>query len=570
MISRKNAWVLINYSLLFVALLFSVATSLQAQQENDPGVVEGFVVNRVTRAPVPDAQVALHCQMLTDAKGCSPVTSVVTGKDGRFRCTSVAPGMYLLIPSAPKFLIPQGSVIVSTTVKRTAGIRGLEIEISPESRISGRVVDANGEPASRVEVVALQDGGGPRTVNPKVLQEAARVSTSAEGTFDIGGLQEGKYFVAARVKGKAAGGTQNSRADAPPVYRVYHPSVPDVERAAALHLTAGQEIGGVTIQLRPMLSASIRGSVRPFPKAELPHPAAAGQVVLEVISSSLDAPLTPACGAAGEFAIDGLLPGIYTFRLFRYQPLPGSNARTKRLLGQQTVNLGEAGISDLIIEAQTPSLNVKVRYGDDLPANSRTAAWMLTLVPTREQIGLSPPIQIEIKGDEILATELSPIQYEVRASLAKDLFVRTVTFNGMDVLWAPLDLTSGFGGTLDIALGSGTGKLAGTLAPTGSELRDVRVVLIPAAVSFEEVRFVPPLAVAPVNQGEFQLDDIRPGVYEAVAVRSFASGLWADPAFVASLRGKGEKVTIQSKSSTRVTLSSSIDAEGLTRIVKAK
>jgi Carboxypeptidase regulatory-like domain len=138
--------------------------------------------DRTIEFPVADVQVLV--------RGSAGVFSGVTGDDGRYVITGVAPGTYeteVLPP--PEF----STRYLSRTfeIKDPRACQQSDFGLQYAGRVSGVVLDAAGRPAAdvRVEIARAASPDDP------LLLESSRSKTDANGQFELADVQPGSYVV---------------------------------------------------------------------------------------------------------------------------------------------------------------------------------------------------------------------------------------------------------------------------------------------------------------------------------------------------------------------------------------
>jgi hypothetical protein len=123
--------------------------------------------------------------VLPNGQRTHPAGRVETGSDGHFRLAGFTAGEGVVISAAgPHHLRLETPVVAPRS--------GLEVVLTRGARISGRVVDEEGEPLAPVTVTAARPGSGP-SFRDTPIREAA----GADGTFDIGPVPEGPWEITA-------------------------------------------------------------------------------------------------------------------------------------------------------------------------------------------------------------------------------------------------------------------------------------------------------------------------------------------------------------------------------------
>jgi hypothetical protein len=170
-------------------LIALVTAALQAAQLR-PATLQGHVVGAGSGAPVAHARVVV-------AKVGGDLTdyhTIITGADGRFTITGVAPGTYRVYATHDGYLqgelgcrVPGGSgVPIAIAEDQTSS--DVEIAITPTGVITGRVARPGGEAVANAWVRALKAwySGGDRT-----LRVADWAQTDDRGEYRLFGLAPG-------------------------------------------------------------------------------------------------------------------------------------------------------------------------------------------------------------------------------------------------------------------------------------------------------------------------------------------------------------------------------------------
>ena len=173
-----------NSSWIAVVLLMLAAGPLEAQKAPDdkPASLAGTVVNSVTGEPIAKVRVSIQT-MLNGRQEVNP--SAVTDSQGKFSLSPLPAGFYVPRAERAGFVMLRDSAALRTaSVQLRAGETKSDftIKLAPGGAVSGRVVDADGEP---VESVSVSVEGLTGTFR--------RAQTDDEGQFRLGGLAPGRY-----------------------------------------------------------------------------------------------------------------------------------------------------------------------------------------------------------------------------------------------------------------------------------------------------------------------------------------------------------------------------------------
>jgi hypothetical protein len=145
----------------------------------DPGTVDGVVINAATKTPVSGALVLL-------ARTEGPLSGAVvvsTNDRGRFTFSNVLPGTYRLRAEHDDYMRSELSPAVA--VEAGGAARNLTISVTPTAVISGIVMDEFGAPAGKIYVRA------------HTTRVVAEVRTNDLGEYRLFGLEPGAYVISA-------------------------------------------------------------------------------------------------------------------------------------------------------------------------------------------------------------------------------------------------------------------------------------------------------------------------------------------------------------------------------------
>ncbi len=349
----------------FLAAAFAVAQQAPQQpaaSPSDPKPIhlEGRVVS-LTGAAVRKATVRLQgarppVTLAAISNVQAPAAySQTTGDAGQFVFDNVAPGRYTLSADKAGFLPAlygarsEGSPALQLTLAAGDQKKDLDLIMTPQGVITGKVIDQDGDPVANVQVTVARYGysNGRRTLIPVSTALAAAAGTTPtpaqataalqtilggggqatddQGSFRINNLPPGRYYVSANpranqgIAGLIAATGQGGAADATPEatsVTTYYPNALDAQGAVPVDVGAGSEVGGIEIRIRTERVYSIRGKVV---DASTGAPVAAAMVMVlptdaaEVSPASLLSNMSRT-GEDGSFEIRNLLPGTYAIQ----------------------------------------------------------------------------------------------------------------------------------------------------------------------------------------------------------------------------------------------------------------
>src|SRR5262249_5250882 len=131
-------------------------------------------------------------------------------------------------------------------------VKDIVFKLNPQSVITGKVLDEDGEPLANVQVRALKYAyrGG-----KKQWVQAGNGDSSDIGEYRIPNLDPGRYLVPTMPRMNGANGFQTPSNEPLPetpemsYAGTYYPSTPEEASAAPVEVGAGGEIRGIDIRL---------------------------------------------------------------------------------------------------------------------------------------------------------------------------------------------------------------------------------------------------------------------------------------------------------------------------------
>ncbi len=235
-----------------VLLLCTLSTVFALQPPVPPkGAIAGVVRRATTGRPIGAATVRLLI-----ASDESEAASTLSGDDGTFRFSDIPAGTYMVEASATGFAKRRYSTNPRTReplrITSTAEKLQVEADLKSLSRISGRVVDAQGDgiPGAVVwavaNVVATERG-----LEWRRLTVVGGSGSDGEGNFTVSNLLPGEYFLyATPVPGSQAGAGYSSLPHgAKRLVDGYYPQGRSLEEARRVSLLSGESLTDMMIQL---------------------------------------------------------------------------------------------------------------------------------------------------------------------------------------------------------------------------------------------------------------------------------------------------------------------------------
>jgi hypothetical protein len=457
--------------------------------------VEGAVVDRVTGSGIPDASVTFYIRTQQGA-----VYDASTDASGDFRIFGMKPGSYEVrfekegyrfgnkIPPQPYIVGQSGDPV------------RIRLEMTRMVTLSGRVIDADGNPVSQGEVKIANRNSVPVT---------------SDGTFTFKDLEPGSYTMAAIPKATTV--PEGARVPVPtavpaPVVVRGDADVSGVEirlETAEVYRLSGvvlDETGSpkpkVLVQLLPRIQSGTRAlGGGDFITFVGPGPSVGPQEarVISAEDGSFEFPAVRsgewqlATGLAGQIQIDSSSTFINTFHN-----------------GALSVVVGNHSVENLQIrQALTFKMSARVDWGDATP--NRRAGITLAALDGRT-LATGPPV-VDASGT-LNFPVVSPGQYLILPQAGPGFYPVSVLLGGQEVLGKPVDLFPG--SALQVKYKAAPGSIHGTVANG----EGTTVFLIPDNV--QTVGFG--RMVMPQADGTFDMSGVPPGDY-FVAALAWPQGL---------------------------------------------
>lgn len=536
-------------ALLFCLWLQAAGTPPEPAQTG----IQGVVLNAITKEAVRKAEVQLQPMRRSGPRqpGEAGGYAVVTNSAGEFSAMGMEPGEYLLTAIKTGFLGGRYGAKGSgpgTVVAVTAGqaMKGIEIALTPQGVISGRVVDEDGDPLPHVSVGVMQQrtGGGRRQ-----LQRSQTSGGNDKGEFRIANLAPGKYLLAAEAMTRGPGLEQPSGTKGPESgYRVtYFPGVIDAAQAVPIEVQAGQELTGFEIMMRKGTVFRVRGRMVDGATGQ---PAERAYVFLVARDDLTGGGDRRQWGAArmtqGGFEITGVPSGSYLLIAQKYD-------QNERLGAMMPVEVGSASVDGLTVTLQA-GITLQGRIVIESQQKVPVKDIRVRLSPTNG-VGVSPPQNPETKEDGTFAVkDVLPGSYRVNAMGPgmQNLYLAMVRYGDQDYTFQPLDFSSGAGGPLTLIFRGDGGSVSGMVRDGDQAAANAMALLLPIE---EERRPLGGARLAPVNgSGSFEAKNLRPGDYYAIAAETLEPGIWDDPEWMRTHQSEMTKVTVSPGGSVSVQL----------------
>ena len=489
-----------------------LAISMVAGCVRAASTVDGRVVNSINGVGVPRASIRLR------ADGEIRYTTV-TDAEGRFHLDAVAPGVYRTLCSAAEYSPSPHGGEAGVTVQVPGGDQPVRVEIKldPMAKISGRVLDPDGEPVPNADVWLMSSGR---------LPLLRKVNTDSRGEYRF---TVPEFPLTWRV---AASAPASLRTPEPGVAwsLTYFPE--------DIAVRSGAERWSVDIRLKTAPARRIRGVVldatgRPAAGAEifLARPIGPGSVIQT--KSSTD----------GSFELSAVVDDEW--RLTSQMKIGDVTQWAARPLSVKGRDLDE-----IELHLNTPfSITVKVTLDvpEGMPAPSPPEADVVLEANDGLPGDLSRPglPSGRTAVDASIYRNLYPGSYMINvfSPPTPGAFLDTIRIGDRDALAENVPILSG-AEPITVAYKFGGGTVRGTVDNCGNG----HVVLIPADPIRRRPSFLVPTKCG--ENGRFELRSVRPGDYYGLAVSTSdvprVNAIMADDAALAA----ATRITVRNNETT--------------------
>jgi protocatechuate 3,4-dioxygenase beta subunit len=568
------------------------------------GVITGQVVDATTGKPVSAAIVALGgapivvreyvsivqgAAVVSGFVGSSGVPRILTGADGRFVFRNLPKGSFTITATKSGYSEgasgrrrPGGGTrpVVLADTDRTVDVA---VRVWKNAVITGTVTDEAGEPVVSVSVRALGRtlANGKRVFVPR----GGSASTDDRGSYRFSNLPPGDYIVvvsppsisakmtalneigrtgrapgelgALLSSGAIAGlqfgdtlfGLGRGTAIPPPpvdgrlhVYPpTFHPSAFAPSQAATITLAAGEERAGVDVQLQPVGTARVSGTVTSAS-------ATIASAVLRLVPAGADGidaaglASVSAADPAGAFVFPAVVPGQYSLRAVEREgtdiswldvPVTVAGNDVDGIVAVLRPGLTVRGRFEYEGAAQRPQGFISIAIGLDLVEGTPVAV-LPPSVSANTGAATSFTLQGFIPGKYVVRVSGSPVGWMFKSAM----------LNGVDVSATPFEMTRDVSDVVVTFTDRWSG-IGGAVQGNGADGAIVAVFPVESQAWTNYGSNPRRLRSAPTNaKGQFGLSSVPPGDYYLIAIPEEYAEDWRDPRMLEALARMATQVTI--------------------------
>ena len=535
-----------------IAAVLGAAAQKAPEPEEKPGSVAGRVVNGVTGEPLRRVNLTL--------RPASPAVAGVTmqfpqlysaasGDEGKFRIENLPAGQYQLTAERAGFVRgtygARGRGAFGTTIQVNAGqtVAGLEFKLMPQAVITGRVVDEEGEPVMRAQVMLRQR----RYVQGRwQLLPVGGQATQDNGEFRISSLQPGRYYLAAFPPMMPPGMAPEAKGG--DYTMTFHPDSLDAAGARPLDLKPGMEMQGVDIRLRKAPMVRVRGRV---------EGAGGEQLRLSLISLEQESMMGPWTTAImrpdGAFEIQRVRPGSYWLIL---SPVLGNMTA----LGRQELEVRNDDVENVVIRrgaAGTVAGQVRVdrerEEAEQEPARKPALAGITVRLMHHDDLLIGAAFGRTNEGGVFTIENVGAGRYRLLSSAPAGTYLKAILAGGQDVRASGLLVSEGGAAQVEIVLGADPARLAGVVVNKEGEAVPGAVVTALAEPADDELSGLS-RTVTTDQHGQFLIPALAPGEYILHAWEDIEPGQNRDPGVRKRAERYARTIKLKAKEQAQVSL----------------
>ncbi len=513
-------------------------------QPTGTGVLRGRVVGGDNGGPLRHAVVRLSGIDMREGK------MAVTDEQGKWEIRDLPVGRFNLNASKAGYValdygqrrpFEQGRPL---ELADNQVLENVNFNLPKGSVIAGRINDEFGDPVAEVMVMALRYRyfNGQRRLVP-----AGRLGqTDDGGNFRIFGLSPGDYYLSATIReGMFSENDPSNRSGYAPTY---YPGTPSSQQAERVTVGLGGEVSGVTFALLPVRTARITGTAIDSQGKPM-----SGFVTLMETSEGGEGNFMMSFGGGGRigegghFTLNNVSPGEYT--ISAREMGPGADAETAEA---KIVVSGEdlTGIS--LIGTKGSLIKGAVSF-DTPPASGSVTPGSMSVIAMAKNADTSPMFRFGGQARDALNDDWT---FEVRAMAAPVLLrpgrmppgyvLKSVLLNGQDVTDAGISFKPGEAVSgVQMVLTARTQSVSGAVVDAkGQPVSDYTAVVFaddPAKWGYM-TRYI--AMGRPDQQGAFQVKNLPPGHYLAIAVPYLEDGEQSNPETLERFRGSATSVEL--------------------------
>ncbi len=521
-------------------------SSMLAGQASDLSSVEGQVVSSATGAPLRRAVVTLYRTGGRAVRpGEPPQTTaspgeVETDDQGRFAFRDLEAGGYRVNVQRQGFVNQDLTGVNFANSQLWLGegqqLKGYVVRVTPQSVITGKVLDEYGDPVMGAQVYAQRAGSG---IGGRPIMTGGNVQSNDLGEYRIANLSAGDYTVGAvpQNRNRAFPSGNQPLSDKPQlVYATtYYPGTAVAGEAAVVHVADGAVSGGIDVKLAKINAFTIRGTVVD-PGAPPNGPRAFPQLRLRDAAGFPGGGYFGATGGGqdGAFQFNGVPPGSYELFAQRNNIGSGGSAASAVV----PVEVRDKNLDGIVLQMK-PNSDLQGTVRLEQPGQCDPRNMTVNLRPAGG-IYYGGNVQPATVGDDLRFTLKSVpagvYSVNVNGGMGR-CYVKSIVYGGQKAPETALAVTES--GPLEIMLAPYSATLSVVvLDHDGNPLPRARITLAPKDGGGSTMS-----GMTGFN-GQMSFASLRPGTYQVYAWESAAQNVPQTPDYLKGFESRAKAVTV--------------------------
>jgi hypothetical protein len=489
--------------------------------------------------------------------------SAITDENGQFTVEGVEAGAYMVQLERSGYA-PDQKAGRERQVKVVAEQDAVDLTFHMVTAgvLSGKVVDADGDPLRNFSVDATTSSGEPISVRraPSRLQGGI---TNDLGEYRIPDVPPGKYFVQATPQENEAPPPSPGQKENPKerlaYIATYYPGTLDKQQAAVVEVLAGgTATADISVQTSRVyrVSGNVVGLNWPPPAkpsgGESENPiamafAGMGQILLIAKTGQMK---ELRFAQDGRFEFTNVLPGTYQAQVIVFSMTgPAPSVKMQRI--RTPIEVNGSDVDGLQLRLDTGG-DVSGKFRMDDNAKMDWNGLRVALMDVPEPGAEEPKLEVMRSGGvamvkqdgsfEIKDAAAGEYQLHVGASSDKyrDYYTKSVLLRGQEV--ADTGFTVSPGTVLDVVISAKGGAIEGTVVDgAGKPVAETTVVAVPN--SGKLARPDAYQSGQTDEKGHFELRGMNPGQFVVLAFQEM-QGDYRSPEFAKKYESQGEKVEL--------------------------
>lgn len=493
--------------ILFTCVLATAAT-LYAFQSS--GSIGGQVLNSATGDPVNGAVL-----LLTTSAGASKPLTFTTETRGLFLFENLPAGRYVLFAESEGFARQafgsRGNPLAGVTLSVGPGqqMNDLQFNLIPGSTISGKVLDAAGNPVPKASVLALQPiyQRGSREYIP--LGSAV---SEENGAYKLTNLSAGSYILSAASRSGEGVAT-------------FYPNSSGLKTSPAVAVAPGSEATGKDIRLVNVATFRVAGKIA----SERATAAIAWLTPKGAGATALVSRISTAVESDGSFVFPHVQAGTYVLTATGPDGVTPASAPL-------SINVTAQNVEGIALKPQsTGELSGTISMGvADVPPPKG----MQVVLEAVDSLTPRPPRATVGDDGKFALKNLAPGRYIVHVLMPDALYVRSVRYRGLDVTENGVEFGGGLPAPLLISLSASGAVVQGTVrGADGNPMPGAVVALVPSLRRYSRYK-----ETTADQNGAYTIAGVPPGEYKIYAWDRIETGAYQDADWLRQYEFKGRSI----------------------------